>query len=464
MDRTVQHAFDPQEIMAYLDGELEPQRAAALAGHLVDCAECQQVARNFRSVSERLLDFEIEPTPQRLSSAALEAMNSGNYSPKTIRAGNLYKGLSRWRSLFAKRYVLGFAGALAVVALLIVAIPKMFEPKVAPNRIVALSRSDSVASVFREEAAEQKERNGVPEPAPPPVGDVVGQAGGVAGGVVQPGGELQAPETVGPMIVQTASLSIVAKNYDEANGAIERLASQRGGYVEKLEARAADRQRARAVGILPDSSEATRCIPCGFAKARACGTRFTVERRSKRAVCGFASAAAQRASHRKAPDRTSGHSHRKTFGCAGRRTRASPDSGRNREHAGSKHGFSTPGKLRYGAGRAERGIPRASRRNIQWNENLERAGRRLRKLGGRSGGGPHLPAHLWSVDNLLAGDHIDPVMVGLEALPSARCSILKGQQSSKEHRNLTVTLSEIGDAARKSQILDSTNELSPVVT
>ncbi len=238
MDRTVQHAFDPQEIMAYLDGELEPQRAAALAGHLVDCAECQQVARNFRSVSERLLDFEIEPTPQRLSSAALEAMNSGNYSPKTIRAGNLYKGLSRWRSLFAKRYVLGFAGALAVVALLIVAIPKMFEPKVAPNRIVALSRSDSVASVFREEAAEQKERNGVPEPAPPPVGDVVGQAGGVAGGVVQPGGELQAPETVGPMIVQTASLSIVAKNYDEANGAIERLASQRGGYVEKLEARA----------------------------------------------------------------------------------------------------------------------------------------------------------------------------------------------------------------------------------
>jgi hypothetical protein len=58
-------------------------------------------------------------------------------------------------------------------------------------------------------------------PAPPPVA----------------GDELKAPETVGPMIAQTASLSIVATNYDEASAAIERLAAAHGGYVEKLTAK-----------------------------------------------------------------------------------------------------------------------------------------------------------------------------------------------------------------------------------
>jgi hypothetical protein len=37
---------------------------------------------------------------------------------------------------------------------------------------------------------------------------------------------------------QTASLSIVATNYDEASAAIERLAAAHGGYVEKLTAKA----------------------------------------------------------------------------------------------------------------------------------------------------------------------------------------------------------------------------------
>jgi hypothetical protein len=50
--------------------------------------------------------------------------------------------------------------------------------------------------------------------------------------------ELKAPESVGPMIVETASLTILATNYDEASAAIEKLAAAHGGYVEKLDAKA----------------------------------------------------------------------------------------------------------------------------------------------------------------------------------------------------------------------------------
>ena len=53
-----------------------------------------------------------------------------------------------------------------------------------------------------------------------------------------PGEELKAPEAVGPMIVQTASLNILATNYDEASAAIEKLAAAHDGYVEKLDAKA----------------------------------------------------------------------------------------------------------------------------------------------------------------------------------------------------------------------------------
>jgi hypothetical protein len=64
----------------------------------------------------------------------------------------------------------------------------------------------------------------IAEPAPPPP--------------PSDGEELKAPESVGPMIVQTASLNILATNYDEASASIEKLAAAHGGYVEKLDAKA----------------------------------------------------------------------------------------------------------------------------------------------------------------------------------------------------------------------------------
>ena len=90
MDRSVQHAFDAEEIMAYLDGELEPERAAALATHLVGCGDCQEIAKSFRAVSERMLSFEVQPASVRVSEAVLAALDSGKaFGPAAAdHAGN----------------------------------------------------------------------------------------------------------------------------------------------------------------------------------------------------------------------------------------------------------------------------------------------------------------------------------------------------------------------------------------
>jgi hypothetical protein len=254
MDRSVQHEFDAEEVMAYLDGELEARRAAMLASHLEHCAECQSVAGAIRQVSRRMLSFEIEPMPAGVTATTLLRLNAAakQAAPKDLGYGD--RILSRWRELSAGQGVRVFAGVFAVAMLLVVgaSIPKVRRLHMAASVPVrqenelaesasqpAAPASSSYNGRMQAEIANlQEDRKAMEanalssnlesprsEPAPPPPPP-------------KPGGELTAPETVGPMIVQTASLSIVAKNYNEASAMIEKLVKGRGGYVEKLDAKA----------------------------------------------------------------------------------------------------------------------------------------------------------------------------------------------------------------------------------
>jgi uncharacterized protein DUF4349/putative zinc finger protein len=242
MDRSVQHAFDAEEIMAYLDGELEPRRAAALATHLVSCSECQEVAKSFRAVSERMLSFEVEPAAVRVSEAVLAAFDSDKaFAPA---AADHARKRSYWnlRVLFARPRAWTIAGAVAVVVILVIGIPSAVR-----QRTVAINGR-------KVEGLQQLAQSGVdsavvgPGPAAEPTargtfpafrGSVSNQEAMAFSVDAQPTHDgLQAPEAAGPMIAETASLTIVAANYDEGSAAIERLAAAHGGYVEKLDAKA----------------------------------------------------------------------------------------------------------------------------------------------------------------------------------------------------------------------------------
>jgi Domain of unknown function (DUF4349)/Putative zinc-finger len=242
MDRFLQHAFDAEEIMAYLDGELEPQRAAALAAHLVGCGECQEVAQGFRAVSERMMNFEVGSAPVRTSDAVLEAWKA---SGATIPAGTAQLKWWNPRRVLARPYAWALACCAAVALFVSVSIPTLHRSRIAAElaaqRATGLSapaddkRNANTELLYEpgpgltmsarqpaegQETAARTDEWEAPASPPPP-----------------PGGELQAPESVGPMIAQTASLSIVATNYDEASAAIEKLAAAHGGYVEKLTAK-----------------------------------------------------------------------------------------------------------------------------------------------------------------------------------------------------------------------------------
>ena len=55
------HPIEPEEVMAYLDGELAADRAAIAAAHLGECAECQGLVAELRNISQNLNTWKVDP-------------------------------------------------------------------------------------------------------------------------------------------------------------------------------------------------------------------------------------------------------------------------------------------------------------------------------------------------------------------------------------------------------------------
>ena len=55
------HRFQPEEVMAFLDGEITGERALELADHIEQCKECSSLTDDFCSVSQQLGLWKVEP-------------------------------------------------------------------------------------------------------------------------------------------------------------------------------------------------------------------------------------------------------------------------------------------------------------------------------------------------------------------------------------------------------------------
>jgi hypothetical protein len=270
MNRSTQHAFEPEEIMAYLDGELEAQQAAALASHLEHCGECQTAAAQLRQVSERLLDFQIEASPAGLGGNVFETSPAeGRTEPTPSQAA------TKPKRRIVRAFVWAFASILlalvvtgSLVPLYRLRTPKNFDSylgykhqegiSVDNARVGSAAPSKSRAvtglqTLTTPGAAADSNGNfhGLGDHArnsvdgQPTIEHAEGIVGGVPGGTagklhlklqVERAQGIEAPEARGPMIVQTASITILAQNYDQASGQIQPLTSARSGYVQDMTA------------------------------------------------------------------------------------------------------------------------------------------------------------------------------------------------------------------------------------
>lgn len=278
MTHSIQHAFDAEEVMAYLDGALEPTRAAALAAHLDGCGDCQTLAKSFRTLTDRMMSFEVESAPATLSARVMHALESpdATVSPEIKRPSvwNEWKqrlAFSNWP--LVQRVPPGrlATGGLAVSALAIAAlVVGVQEARVARMRHFA---AETGLSAYMPNAQDSLALSYEPKPSPPaasrataPVfrdkgsGDPLAKVlreetknaaaerdaveryvaanSAEADQSDENGGGLAAPEINGPMVEQNVALHIVPSNFEDASTAIEKLATAHGGYVANLSASA----------------------------------------------------------------------------------------------------------------------------------------------------------------------------------------------------------------------------------
>src|SRR5262249_37181214 len=116
MNITAQHVA-PEEVMAFLDGELSTAEAKAVSAHIEDCAECAPVAERLRRASQALSAWKVPAIPakveDRLTDLAAKAASGVEIGKPRLSVRASFWGWKQWAGLTAGALsALLFIGAL----------------------------------------------------------------------------------------------------------------------------------------------------------------------------------------------------------------------------------------------------------------------------------------------------------------------------------------------------------------
>lgn len=243
---TAEHSVAPEEVMAFLDGELSAADARAMAVHLAQCTECALVVEELRGTSRTLSQWGVPAVPGAVEEVVSGKADGVTAQPKWVSSVVPHRG--KW-------FAIGGIGA-AVVCLLLVSVqhrgssPASFDridqyaqlqaaPRPAPtvppgalaSREYAPTRDQLGALDKRKQQAAMRESlvaNGEMSVNLPPVAGVAGMSGAIA--------QRDARNLRAPMIARTASLTIVVKNVESARTAMDAIVARHQGYPAMLTA------------------------------------------------------------------------------------------------------------------------------------------------------------------------------------------------------------------------------------
>jgi len=213
--------------MAYLDGELSVDRAALVATHVEQCAECRAWVAESRDLSDRLTAWQVEPAPLSLTERVTAAIPAGELKPQATEM--LLPSRPRFPQFALPRWVWGTA-CVACLFLLIaaVSIPNLLRSRMAANRATQATLGKM-----------QEYQPGASQTVNSGPGEANRYQGWLANNQPQHGssGEGEAgPPIAGPMIVRTASLTLLTKDFDKTRAALEEVVRRHRGYSAQLTA------------------------------------------------------------------------------------------------------------------------------------------------------------------------------------------------------------------------------------
>src|SRR5262245_51982199 len=213
-----EHGHAPEDVMAYVDGELPVERVAAVEAHLAECRSCRELVQELRETSAKMATWRVEPAPLtlRVPSAA---------EPRTL-----------WRMLWPRRVA---AWQLAVVPVVLalagvwirqlsVAHPIQLEGAAKPESVEALDSSVLPPSPSAAPAAGDVGFGGwYPQRTPgkqAPSGQAqLRQQGQASRSASAAEAQREQRPTSQPQIARTATLRVIAADFDTVRSAVERI-------------------------------------------------------------------------------------------------------------------------------------------------------------------------------------------------------------------------------------------------
>jgi hypothetical protein len=170
--------IEPEELMAYLDGELPMDQAGAAATHLERCRDCQGLAADFQKVSRRLMEWQVEESNVTVA-----------WEPRENPAPARRSG--RWKP-----------GVWAIASVSVFGLFSFVSSRKAPP----LPRSESINTLM---APRLVSRSGV---------------------------AMDAVITRNPLIVETARLTLNTSEFDRARPTLDDILKRHRGYFGQLSA------------------------------------------------------------------------------------------------------------------------------------------------------------------------------------------------------------------------------------
>ncbi|MBI3475328.1 MAG: DUF4349 domain-containing protein [Acidobacteria bacterium] len=234
------HPMEPEELMAYLDGELPSDRTEIAALHLRECPECREVVAGLRRVSQGLVVWEAGSTDVRVPAALASALDEN-----VERMGKTFVVRPTWRGVLRRNWKqAAWVGAFAVIAMAVYVVPGEF--RVRDFKRLEIDDDSRPAERLRSQAPGDYMHAPT---APASLAAGSSQEANQYDHLQQSAKLLKAPPSKlgtssstdsstersnGPMIIRTAQLALITKDFDNTRSTIEAILKRHRGYLGEL--------------------------------------------------------------------------------------------------------------------------------------------------------------------------------------------------------------------------------------
>jgi hypothetical protein len=219
------HPVEKEQVMAFLDGELEPKLAAEVAAHIEACPNCRILRDDLRGVSAQMLAWSVELASAKLAQV-VNAEAQAKPSDKVLTRTNISLLVPLWRRFIFNRLTWAAACLLVFGGIAFITL------NLAKMKPAAPSESFSSINAQSEEVSPQAASTPVPGPPPTPSRGRSPQFESKTGDVAL--NDATQDLSACPMIARTASLKVSVRDVDSARAAVDKIIQQFHGYAASL--------------------------------------------------------------------------------------------------------------------------------------------------------------------------------------------------------------------------------------